>query len=71
MKYAKIKQSLEEKRELVHGIKDLLSGKFYIRGDNPFFDMQIDNCLIWKPEYGENWFGFINNNYELVMKCTK
>jgi hypothetical protein len=68
MNYAEMNQLLIEKRPMVKGIKDLNSGKFYDTGENPFMDMQIDNCLLWRKEYGNNWFGFIRSNYELIMK---
>jgi hypothetical protein len=38
-----------------------------MRGDNPFYDMQIDN-LILCPVECENYYGFIRGDYEPVYK---
>lgn len=59
------KELLKSKLKKVKGIIDKNSNKFYLKGENPFMDMQIDNYILCPKEIN-NWFGFIKNDYELV-----
>ena len=50
------------------GITDKKTGKSYMRGENPYMDMQINNYELWKPEYGDNHYGFVKNDYEPIYE---
>ena len=48
------------------GITVKATGKIYMRGENLYYDMQMDNYALWLPENGDNWHGFIKADYEPI-----
>lgn len=52
-------------------IKVRSTGKVYRRGENPYYDMEMDNFTAWSPDCGENWHGFIRENYEPVYNYVQ
>lgn len=65
MKLSEIPQVLANSN--IVGLIEKSTGKKFMRGDNPYYDMQIDN-LILCPADCENYYGFIRDDYEPVYK---
>lgn len=65
MKLSDIPQVLTNSN--IVGLIEESTGKKFMRGDNPYYDMQIDN-LILCPADCENYYGFIRADYEPVYK---
>ena len=66
-------RSIEEIMEIrannpIVGITVKATGETYMRGENPYYDMQIDNYAVWLPENGDNWYGFIRDNYKPIYR---
>ena len=50
------------------GIIVKATGATYMHGENPYYDMQMANYVLWEPENGHNWYGFIRDDYEPIYK---
>jgi hypothetical protein len=49
------------------GLIVLETGERYLKGDNPFYDMQIVNYICC-PEDEYNYCGFVRSKYEPIYK---
>jgi len=65
MKLADMSNLLTVELPKVKGITDKSSGKTYLRGENPYMDMQIENYIVC-PFDDKNWHGFNKSGYELI-----
>lgn len=45
----------------VLGIVDLKTQRIYDKGENPYYDMQIENYILC-PDGVSNWYGFIKDD---------
>lgn len=60
-----VKEKLRNELPKVKGIQDKKTGKTYLKGENLYYDMQIENYIIC-PDGINNWFNFIKADYELL-----
>ncbi|MDD2269572.1 MAG: hypothetical protein PHY15_08555 [Eubacteriales bacterium] len=66
MRIVEMNKILQDEMPKVKGIIDKKANKQYLKGENPFMDMQIENYLLCPSENETDWFGFNKTDYELV-----
>lgn len=71
MKIIEINEFLKEEQPKIKGIIDKRTGKTYLKGENPFMDMQINNYIISVKSLQDakkDWYGFIRDEYEIIFQ---
>lgn len=66
MKISKMNELLTRELPKVKGIVVKSTDQKFYKGDNPFYDMQIENYIVCPVNNGD-WYGFNKNDYELIM----
>lgn len=68
MKFSKIKTILENANLKNLSIKVKKTGEIYKYGQNPYYDMEIENYILCPAGKEINWHGFCKNFYELLSE---
>lgn len=61
-----IKRALSSVNLKELSIKVKKTNEIYKYGENPYYDMEIENYILCPIGYENNWFDFIRNDYELI-----